>query len=142
MIAQLLDRSWEPWSEMRQLQRQMNHLFDRHYGGASEFPPVNIWSGEDDIVLTSEIPGVKADDLDISVKGNILTLKGSRKIDEPEGDRAWHRRELSDGAFERSWRLPFSVDADGIDARLENGVLKLTLPRAEKDKPKKIKVNS
>jgi len=143
MIGQLLESgNWDPFAEMRQLQRQMNRLFERHYPGSVDFPPVNIWTNEDDVVLTAEIPGVNVDDLDISVQGNVLTLKGSQKEEQLNENETYHRRERATGNFQRSWRLPFNVDKDNIDAKLEKGVLKLTLPRAEQDKPKKIEVKS
>ena len=132
---------WDPWSELEHIHRRINGIFS---GGAGpdEFPPVNIWISDDNVVVTAEIPGVEASDLDISVHNNTLTLRGSVSPEKPEENRKYHRRERAGGSFARSWQLPFDIDRDKVEAKLENGVLELTLPRSVKDKPKKIQVKS
>ncbi len=144
MIGPLIEnRLWDPWDGIRHLQRQMNRLLDRQYPALIEFPAVNIWANEQDVVLTAELPGMAPDDLEISVQNNMVTLKGSLKEEEQlkENER-YHREERATGSFQRSWRLPFNVDRDHVEAKLENGVLTLTLPRSEEDKPKKIQIKS
>jgi len=133
---------WAPWSELRDIQNRMSRLFESGFQLAEEFPPVNIWTADDDVVVTAEIPGVEASDLDISVHGNTLTLRGSLSHEQPEEGQRYHRRERNSGSFARSWHLPFEVDREKIDAKLESGVLELTLPRSEQDKPKKIQVKT
>lgn len=143
MIGPLLKAAeWSPWTEMRELQRQMNRLLDRGYPYSVQFPAVNVWTTEEDVVLTAELPGVAAADLDIAVQGNTLTLKGSVNPETFKEEGTYHRKERQTGDFSRSWRLPFDVDRDKVEAKLEKGVLKLTLPRTEEDKPRKIKVKS
>jgi HSP20 family protein len=102
---------------------------------------VNIWQNENDVFAEAEVPGVKGEDLDISVVGNELTIKGNRQ---PAGDEntAYHRRERGAGAFARVIRLPVDVEADKVQASLRHGVLTLTLPKAEAAKPRKINVTT
>jgi HSP20 family protein len=135
-------RSWRSvWREMDRLQREMDRLTrgSRRAGGAA-FPAVNVWSGKDGVLLTAEVPGVEPDDLDISIVGETLTLSGEHAgQDLQEGER-YHRRERSSGHFDRTLQLPFRIDPEGVEASFNDGVLHITLPRAEEDKPKKITV--
>lgn len=136
-----LGRDWDPWREFRRLQRDMNRWLGGYTGGnVREYPAVNLWSGNDDVVLTAEVPGVEANDLDISVQDNSLTLRGSRQADTLKEGETYHRQERGMGSFVRSVQLPFEIDADKVQAKLEKGILRLTLPRAEAEKPKQIKV--
>ncbi len=135
---------WDPWSEFGDFERAMNRVFGDLYPTRTEYPPINIWTGTDDVVLTAELPGLEPEDLDISVHENTLTLRCApkEKEGEPKEGEIVHRRECSRMAFNRSWRLPFEVDGDKVDAKLENGILKLMLPRSEASKPKKIAVET
>jgi len=134
---------WDPWRDFRRLQRDMNRLFGDSFGWTSrEYPAVNLWRGDEDVVLTAEIPGVETDDLDIAVHDNTLTLRGSRKAETLQEGETYHRQERGTGSFVRSVQLPFEVEADKVEAKLEKGILHLTLPRAEADKPKKIEVKT
>ena len=134
------------WQELDRLQREMNSLFSNYstprLQSAPSYPSLNIWADEESVMVTAELPGVKAEDLDISVEGGSLTLSGSREpVDLPEGGQV-HRRERSHGKFTRSINLPFEVEVDEVEASLKNGLLHLRLPRAEADKPKKITIQS
>jgi HSP20 family protein len=136
-------RTWNPLGEMQRLHDEVNRLFSRAvvpYTG--NFPAVNIWTGDDEIVLTSEIPGLEPKDIDVSVVGNILTISGSRKPEELGDDESYHRQERAHGSFSRSIRLPYVVDSTAVEAGYEKGVLGLKLPRAQEDKPKKIEIKS
>lgn len=134
------------WQEMNQLQREINSLFSS-YGSprlqsAPSYPSLNIWADEESVMVTAELPGVKAEDLDISVEGGSLTLSGVREpVELPENGQV-HRHERSHGKFTRNINLPFEVEVDQVEASLKNGVLLLRLPRAEEDKPKKITIQS
>lgn len=136
-----------PWQEMERLQREVNRLFSDSFslaGGrtAPSYPAMNVWTNEDGIVVTAELPGMNPADLDISVVGDILTLTGARNADEmPEGAK-YHRRERNFGKFSRTFQLPFTVEVDKVEAVFKNGVLHLSLPRAEAEKPKKIAVKT
>jgi HSP20 family protein len=107
-----------------------------------EYPAINVWTGKDDVVLTAELPGIEPDDLDITVHGTMLTLRCSPKEQQRGDGETYHRRECRHEGFARSWLLPFEVDADKIEAKLENGVLRLTLPRSEASKPKKVEIQT
>jgi len=136
-----------PWREMERLRRQMNRLFTdwpRWIGWTATpgYPAMNVWTNERGVVVTAELPGVNPEDIDISVQGDTLTLRGKREPDEMGEGATFHRRERSFGTFTRTFRLPFQVDADAVKAALENGVLEISLPRCEADMPVKIAVKS
>jgi HSP20 family protein len=105
------------------------------------FPAVNVWEGTDELYAEAELPGLKSDELEISVVGNELTIKGHRRHVEREGA-ALHRRERGMGEFSRVLQLPVEIDADKVQAVLRDGVLTLTLPKAVVAKPTKIQVTS
>jgi HSP20 family protein len=133
--------------EMERLRREMNEIFEGFDRGprlsaATTYPAMNVWTNPDGAIVTAELPGINPEDLDISVQGDTLTLRGSRSADGlGEGD-AYHRRERGSGQFQRAFQLPFAVDASKVEATYELGVLSIALPRAESDKPKKITVMS
>jgi HSP20 family protein len=103
---------------------------------------MNVWTNEEGTVVTAELPGFRAEDLDIAVVNDTLTVSGTREPDEAEEERTYHRRERSCGSFKRTFQLPFAIEPGAVDATLERGVLRITLPRAEADKPKKITVKA
>jgi HSP20 family protein len=130
---------------MDRLRRDMNRLFTQMPTGLAgdatqNFPAMNVWMDQDGVVVTAELPGVAPDDIDISVVGDTLTLKGSRQPDELEEGGTYHRRERRYGTFTRAFQLPFQVDPNQVEATFGSGVLQISLPRAEEDKPKKIAV--
>lgn len=132
------------WREMDRLQHEMNRLFEDFTPArtrrAPSFPAMNIWANEDGLTITAEVPGVKPEDIDISVVGDTLTLSGERKPDELKEGARYHRQERGYGSFARSIQLPFLVNIGKVDATFHNGVLNVVLPRAEEDKPRKITV--
>lgn len=141
MAIQLWRRpTWERslWPDFDEFERAMTHIFGDLYPTRIEYPPINLWTAPDDIVLTAELPGLEPSDLDISIYEKMLTLRCSHKEPEREEDAAFHRRECAHEGFSRSVRLPFGVDGDKVDARLENGVLKLMLARSKAGRPKKV----
>ncbi|MBF0321136.1 MAG: Hsp20/alpha crystallin family protein, partial [Nitrospirae bacterium] len=123
-----------------EMQRLVSGLSERPV--AQEYPSVNLWTNEDGVLVTAELPGVEAQDIDITVVGKTLTLKGARRADEAKEDECCHRGECRYGNFARSIELPYEVDGEKVGAKLDKGVLSVTLPRAEADKPKKIVVSS
>jgi len=131
----------DPLREMQRLQREMNRVFTGLEQPLSqEVPLVNAWVGEEDVVVTAELPGVDPAKVDISVVGNTLTISGTRDADPLKEGESYHRQERHYGRFSRSLQLPFHVEAGKVEARYERGVLRITLPRAEADKPRKIAV--
>jgi HSP20 family protein len=131
---------------MDQLQREMNRLFDATSRGrvfnSPSYPAINIWTNDDGQLITAEMPGVNPEDLDIDVTGDALSISGERVQDEVAKEARYHRRERSFGSFSRTIQLPFMVDTDRVDASFKNGVLQISLPRADADKPKKITVKN
>lgn len=135
--------SIDPFSEMRRLRREMDQIFSHvDHPLAQEFPLVNAWLGEGDIIITAELPGVDPGKVDISVVGDTLTISGSREMESLKDGESYHRQERGHGRFTRSLQLPFHVEANKVEARYDRGILSMTLPRAEADKPRKISVKS
>lgn len=136
-----------PWRDMTRLQQEMNRLFADMTGLNGErarigYPAMNVWTNDEGAVVTAELPGVNPEDIEVSVEGNILTLSGSRRPDELKEGEKYHRRERGYGQFTRSLQLPFDVNAEGVEASFKNGVLHISLPRVEEQKPKKIAVKA
>jgi HSP20 family protein len=131
--------------EMERLRREMNTMFDQvdrsaQFGTAAGYPAMNVWANDNDVIITAELPGIDLDTLEISVHNDTLTLSGERMPDRLEEGEAYHRQERGFGKFNRAFQLPFQIAAGEVEAGYKNGVLQITLPRAESDKPKKIQV--
>jgi HSP20 family protein len=105
-------------------------------------PPVDIFEQADHIRILTELPGVKPDNVKLSVEGNVLTLSGTKEQETEERTERVHRYERTYGTFERTFTLPATIDASGIKATYDNGVLTVTLPKVEKAKPRQIQVES
>jgi len=136
-----------PWREMQRLRREMNRLVADwpamyRVNMAPAYPAMNVWASENGAIVTAELPGVKPEDIDISVMNDTLTLSGDRGEEECGEETRYHRRERGCGSFTRSFQLPFVVEPGKVDAVFEKGVLHITLPRAEADKPRKISVKA
>jgi len=107
--------------------------------GGGPYPPLNVFRKGDDFVIITEIPGVKASDLDIKVRGNAIRIAGIKTVD--YSDKAsLHRRERMAGSFDRTVTIPVEIDPERVKAEFRDGILVLYLARAERDKPKSIKV--
>lgn len=134
----------DPFADMRRLQSEMNRLFtgSRTPGSSATYPPVNFWAGQDSIVMTIELPGLTEKDIELTVKDTMLSIRGTYPESENADNIVWHRRERVDGTFLRSVELPFRVNPDQIEARFENGVLTVEMPRPEDDKPKRIAIKT
>ena len=134
------------WREMDELQREMNRLIGpsmrQRVLRPLSFPAINIWTNDEGQVITAELPGMKADEIDIEVTNDSLTLSGERKPDQSDVDMQVHRRERNFGKFNRKVQLPFTVDTDRVEAVFRDGILQISLVRAEIDKPKKITAQS
>lgn len=131
------------WREMDRLRREMDRVLQGTTRlSAPGFPALNVWTNADGVVVTAEIPGITPDDLDISITGDTLTLTGARQPGETGENVRYHRRERGFGRFTRSLQLPYRVEANQVSATFDKGVLRIDLPRAEADKPKKIQVKA
>lgn len=143
---------WDPFADMVDLRRAFDRMFEDvrpvrfvpANGGATDggYFPVDLYETENDVVIKASLPGVKPEDIDISVTGDHLTLKAESKQETEEKGQNWYRRERRSGSFVRQFQLPTEVQADKAAADFEHGVLKLTLPKAEAVKPKTIKVEA
>jgi len=149
MIRSVANRAprWNPFWELDRMQAEVERLFDRTLGRQNDsyapgFPAVNVWSGEDEVLVTAELPGVAADQIDISVVDDTVTLAGSRPAEDAPDGASFRQRERGHGRFSRSFRLPFRIDASAVDARYANGVLEVTLRKAAEDRPRKVPVLS
>ncbi len=135
-------RSISPWKEMENF-RRLTHSVDFSSARVRpRFPAMNIWTHEDGAIAEAKLSGLNPEEIDISVEGETVTIAGSRSPEELEDSDKYLRRERRYGKFSRSFELPFAIDADNVEATFKNGILHLSLPRAEADKPKKIAVKS
>ena len=142
---------FEPYREMRRLQQNFDQLFVGRWGLnlpswpelAATNPPVNVWEYDDFVHAEAELPGLKLADLEISVTGDHeLILKGKREQSTLPEKAEWHRQERGFGGFERTLRLPVGVDANKVEARLENGVLTIQVAKRPEVKPRRIPVKA
>ena len=134
---------FDPFIELRRMQTEMSRLFmGLSAATARDFPPINIWLGENSVVVTAELPGVTRDDVTISLQEDVLALEGKREPKVQEDNVNWQRRERAYGTFSRAVQLPFRVDADKVRARFNNGILEIELQRLEADRPKKIEIRA
>ncbi len=135
--------NFDPFIELRRMQGEMNRLFSGFSTAtAREFPPINIWLGEDSVVVTAELPGVTRDDVNLNLQEDVLTLAGRRQPDLEQEKVSWQRRERTHGTFSRAVQLPFRVDPDKVLARFSDGVLEVELQRLEADRPKRIEIRA
>ncbi len=139
---------WEPVHEMMTLREAMDRLFDDAFTrpvnmhGGSVVPAINLYQTEDEVVVKASLPGMKAEDVHISITADVLTLSGEFKQESEKKEATYHIREQSSGAFERSVVMPTEVQSDKAQADFENGVLTIKLPKAEAVKPKTINIKA
>jgi HSP20 family protein len=140
---------YDPFRDLRTLQEEVNRLFstnltrafdDEGIGRGAWAPSVDIYENKDQIVLEAELPGMKQDEFDLSIENNVITLRGERKFEKTDETDNYHRVERSYGAFTRSFTLPQTVSAEGATAEYNNGVLRVTLPKREETKARRIQV--
>lgn len=142
---------WRPTRDLLSIRDEMNRLFDNFFTGLPErrrgllegewAPSVDVAETDNEVVVTAELPGVKQDDVDITITDDVLTLKGEKKEEKEVKEKNYHRIERSYGSFQRSVSLPAGVQADKAKATYKDGVLHITVPKAEEAKPKQIKIN-
>jgi len=134
-----------PWDELHRMRQQLEQMFDadpQQRVSAGVFPLTNLTEDKDNYYVRAELPGVKADELDIQATANNLSISGERKIAAEEEGTRYHRREREAGTFSRMIGLPGDFNRDNVDAKLENGILTVVVPKAEIAKPKQITVSS
>ncbi len=140
---------WEPAREMMTLREAMDRLFDDAFtrplslsGGNWSIPAVDMYQTDNEVVVKAALPGIKADEVQLNVTGEVLTIKGETKQENETKEKAYHIREQRWGTFERSIVLPTEVVADKAKADFENGILTIALPKAEEVKPKTINIKT
>jgi HSP20 family protein len=140
---------WDPFRELSSIQNELNRLFGRTFGSETEevrsaawVPAVDVAETEERFVITAELPGVKPDDVDISVEDSILTVQGERRFYEETKQEDYHRIERRFGSFARSVTLPSTADPEGIQAFFDAGVLRIEVPKKEEAKPRKIQIKA
>jgi len=141
---------YDPFRDLRTLQEEVNRLFSSNLtrgfgeegiGRGAWNPSVDIYENKDQIVLEAELPGMKQDDFELTVENNVITLRGEREFEKKEESDNYHRVERSYGSFTRSFTLPQTVSAEGATAEYTNGVLRVTLPKREETKARRIQIN-
>ena len=140
---------YDPFRDLRTLQEEVNRLFstnltrafgDEGIARGAWAPSVDIYENKDQIVLEAELPGMKQEHFDLSIENNVITLRGERRFEKMDETDNYHRVERSYGSFTRSFTLPQTVSAEGATAEYNNGVLRVTLPKREETKARRIQV--
>jgi HSP20 family protein len=135
----------DPFETLLNLQQMLDafrssNWLEQSVSGTGAYPPINVFRKGDDFVVITELPGVDKSELDIQVKGNTIRIAGAKPVE--YGEKAGlHRRERLAGRFDRAVSIPVEIDADQVKAEYRDGMLALFLPRAERDKPRSIKLN-
>jgi len=138
--------AWDPFSGLRLLQREIERAGRSVFGdlqqavGGGVYPPVNIFSGPDDMIVQCEMAGVAKEDVQLSITGETLSIRGLKKPPRDHEQYRYQRRERGLGEFDRTIVLPDKVDADRVEAKMEAGVLTVRLPKSEAAKPKQVQV--
>ncbi len=142
---------WDPFREMSSLQERMNRLMsdfrtrtpwtEEEMAQGAWVPAVDIYETKDSIVLNVELPGVTKEEISLEVKDNTLTLRGEKKMEKDVKEESYHRMERTYGSFMRAFTLPSTVQQEKVKARFKDGILEVSIPKAEEAKPKQIKVD-
>ncbi|MEW6501462.1 MAG: Hsp20/alpha crystallin family protein [Thermodesulfobacteriota bacterium] len=149
-IIRFSDRPFfrNPWADFERMRREFDSLFQGLAGdyagrpGTTVYPALNISEDANNLYVRAEIPGVKGSNIDVSVEGETLTISGERTTCPAEQKLSYHRREIECGRFSRAVTLPTKVNSDQVGAGFVNGVLTITLPKAEAAKPRKIEIKA
>lgn len=139
---------WKPFGDMGTFRGEMDRLWDRFFGerplmkALSEewSPSVDISETEDKVLVNAELPGLEAKDVNVSISGDLLTIKGEKKKEKEEKDEHHHYVERYAGSFQRSFRLPVDIQSDKVEASFKKGVLKIVLPKAEAARKKAVEI--
>jgi HSP20 family protein len=144
---------WEPVRELHTMQNEMNRLFNTFFdspgtgnGGQTAamrrwIPAMDVVETDEHFVLRADLPGLAESDVNIELEDNVLTISGERKAEHEQRNEGYYRVERASGSFSRSLTLPEGVNADGIQAGFENGVLEVRIPKPEQHKPRKVQIS-
>lgn len=137
---------WTIFDELESIQADMNRILagqeEPRYARRAAYPPLNVWASAAGLVVDAEMPGVDAKDAEISVVGDELSLRGKVNVPESAAGETVLRRERPAGEFQRTLQLPFRADAGGVKATFKNGILRISIPRSEEEKPRKIAIEA
>jgi HSP20 family protein len=144
---------WEPTAQLSTLQNEMNRLFNTMFeqsgptaraDGSSRrwVPPMDLVETDRQYVLRADLPGLSQEDVDIELESNVLTISGERKAEHEQHEQGFYRLERAFGSFARSLTLPEGVDANGIEASFDRGVLEIRIPRPEQRRPRKVTITA
>jgi HSP20 family protein len=141
---------YDPFRDLRNLQEEVNRLFTGNVGRAYDegitrgawTPSVDIYENKEQIVLEAELPGMKREDFELSIESNVITLRGERHFEKRDESDNYHRVERAYGTFTRSFTLPNTVNGEGASADYRNGVLRVTVPKREETKARRIEVKA
>ena len=140
---------YDPFRDLRNLQEEVNRLFTGNVGRTFDdegiargawSPSVDIYENKDQIVLEAELPGMNREDFDLTVENSVITLRGERRFEKKEDTDNYHRVERAYGSFTRSFTLPNTITGEGASADYRNGVLRVTLPKREETKARRIEI--
>ena len=139
---------WKPFGDIGSLRKEMDSLWNRFLDDSplsrlmpqGWSPSADLSETKDKVIVKADLPGLDAKDIDVSLSGDILTIRGEKKKEEEEKDEHHYRLERFSGTFQRSFRLPTEVQGDKIDAKFDKGVLKIILPKTAQAKKKEVKV--
>lgn len=141
------NEGYNPLAEFDRLRNEMNRLFDEDWfptAGTNVtrlgLPAVDVCENENDVEVRAELPGVDMKDVDVSVSGNVLTIKGEKQDAHEDKQNDYYHRETWHGSFQRTITLPDTVDPDKVDAKMKDGVLRLSFPKKEEVKPRQISI--
>ena len=150
-MAQMAIERWQPFSELMSLGQEMDRLFEDSFVrpsrllttvGKGVMPELDVYQTPNEVVIKASLPGVKPDDVSIDITGDTLTIKGETKEEQEIKREDYLYQERRYGAFSRSAVLPAGLKTEKAEAAIENGILTLTIPKAEEAKPKKVKVKA
>jgi HSP20 family protein len=140
---------WQPFREMRRMHNMLDRLMDQSFfgkdgdlDGYSTLIPVDVYQTEDEVSIKATVPGSKAEDIQIAITGDTLSISGETRSEHEEEGREYFVRERRNGSFSRSMTLPDNIDPDKAAADFEDGILTITLPKVEAEKPKMISVKT
>ncbi len=135
---------WDPWQEIARMQEEMGRLLGAFATPTTRrrMPPVRVFTDERGAHVTALLPGLAAEDVDLAVEGDTLTISGRRPEPELGDGETWLFRERRTGEFSRTLTFPFTIDASGVEARMKHGVLEIDVPRSPEEMPKKIEVRA
>ena len=139
---------WTVFDELESIQEDVNRLLSGEEAprfarrARAAYPPLNVWSTAEGLVIDAEMPGVDPRDVEISVVGDELSLHGKVNVQEPAAGETVLRRERPAGEFQRTLQLPFRANAGAVKATFKNGVLRIAVPRSEEEKPRKIAIEA